>query len=85
MSEPAAKEFEERKAEAKDLPVVKLEFTTNNYLLRKYDIVVIGSGRYIIISRPIKTEAGFTYMVTPYGTNPADLTVTLVEELLPEL
>lgn len=86
MSEPAREAFEKRKAIAVDLPVVKLQFTTSERLFEKYEVVVIGDGCYVIISRPVRTEAGlFTYDIVPYGTNLADLTVTLVDDLLPEL
>ena len=84
MSETFGIEFEKRLAEVRDLPVVKLEFTTNERLFEKYDVVVIGDGCYLIISRPIKTEAGFTYMITPYDINLANLTATLVDTILQE-
>ena len=84
MSETFGIEFEKRLAEVRDLPVVKLEITTNERLFEKYDVVVIGDGCYLIISRPIKTEAGFTYMITPYDINLANLTATLVDTILQE-
>ena len=84
MSETFGTEFEKRLAEVRDLPVVKLEFTTNERLFEKYDVVVIGDRCYLIISRPIKTEAGFTYMITPYNIILADLTATLVDTILQE-
>lgn len=84
MSETFGIEFEKRLAQVRDLPIVKLEFTTNDRFFEKYDVVVIGNERYIIISRPAKTEAGFTYMITPYGTNLSGLTATLVDNILPE-
>ncbi len=85
MSRTFGMEFERRLAQVRDLSVVKLEFTTNERLFEKYAVVVIGDGCYIVISCPVKTEAGFTYMITPYdGVNSADLTATLVDTILPE-
>ena len=85
MSELFFEEFEKRKEEAKELPVVKLELTIGNLLLQKYDLVVVGDVCYMIMSRPNRTEAGFTYIVTPHNIPPSDLTATLVDTVLPEL
>lgn len=85
MSEPFYKDFQKRKEQARELPVVKIELTMGNCLLQKYDVIVIHDQCYIIVSRPIRTESGFTYIITPYREpHIMDNTATLVDTILPE-
>lgn len=88
MSELFYEEFKKRKKKAKELPIVKLELTMGNLLLRKYDIIKIGEQCFLCSEGPLKTEEGFQYGLIALSNDDTcllDEPVTLLDTILPEL
>lgn len=87
MSELFYEEFKKRKEKAKKLPIVKLELTMGNLLLRKYDIIKIGEQCFLCSKGPFKTEEGFQYELIALSNDAylLDDPVTLLDTILPEL